>query len=134
VRRLYPPGGIDWVQVFASRADEDDVVARFAALFHPDFEVVGSGVAGAKRSHVGFAAYRRALRESMREFSFFRILPERFIDLGTRVLVLVRREACTHDGEEFGGEGAALFELKDGLIYRLELFTSRDEARRAAGL
>jgi ketosteroid isomerase-like protein len=134
VRGLYPEGGLDWVDVFADRASEDDAVSRFGDLFHPDFEMVWSGARDAKPSRAGFAANRKALRDSMRAFSSFRIIPERFIGLGPRVLVYVRRHGRTHEGEEFSAEGAALFEIRDGMIYRLELFTSREDARRVAGL
>jgi ketosteroid isomerase-like protein len=134
VRGLYPEGGIDWIDVFADRASEADAVERFGHLFHPEFRMVWSGTGGAGPSRAGFAAHRKALRESMRGFASFRVTPERFIGLGPRVLVLIQRQGRTHDGDEFSAEGAALFEIRDGLIYRLELFTSREDGRRAAGL
>ena len=133
VRSLYPTEGIDWVRVFASRAAEDEIVRRYGSLFHPEYELVWSEADGARQSRAGFGAHRKALRESVRPFSSFRILPERFIAHGARVLVLVRREGRTREGEQFRGEGAALFEIKDGLIYRLELFASREQARSVAG-
>jgi ketosteroid isomerase-like protein len=137
VRGLYPPGGIDWAAIVDDRATERELLARIQPLLHPEFAMGwrAPSAAGTLRADGGSGAYLTAMRGVMRPFDRFRIVPERFIDLGDRVAVLARLEGRTRkDGLEFTGYGGAIMSFEDGLIRRIEEFDQRDALLEAAGL
>jgi ketosteroid isomerase-like protein len=137
VRSLYPDGGLDWVAVLQDRASEDAYMERLDPLLHPDFEVawVDSGSAESPGSAVGTAAYLKSLRRAIEGFDRFRIVPERFVDLGDRVVVLARLEARTKaEGAEIVGTGGAIITILEGRVRVLQEFPSREELLDAAGI
>ena len=75
------------------------------------------------------------LREWLSPWEGWRCEAERFLAVGEFVLVLTR---YTGRGKESGAsvdtEGAHLWTLRDGRVIRLEVFSSRDKALKAAGL
>ena len=60
--------------------------------------------------------------------------PERFLDAGDRVLVLVRLRVRGRGGVEIDEPWAHLITLRNGKAIRVELYPDRAEALEAAGL
>jgi ketosteroid isomerase-like protein len=138
VRALYPPDGLDWAAIMGQRSTEDAYLDRVRPLLHPDFEVAWvDQVPGEQPSGtiVGMEAYIEALRQMTRGFEKFRIVPERFVDLGDRVVVVARLHARGRsEGAEVVGEGGAILTMADGQIRLLQEFPSREELFDAAGI
>ena len=134
VAKLYPPGGIDWVEVFRTRSSEEAALASVRELLHPDYDMAWTDPDGGDRRRVGLDAMVTGLRDLATAFESFRIAPEAFVDCGERVLVLLRREGRTKAGADFSAEGSAVFTILHGLIRRLELFERREDGLAAAGV
>jgi ketosteroid isomerase-like protein len=70
-----------------------------------------------------------------RHWEELRFEPERFVDYGDEVLALAR--VTTHPrrgGPEIDRPFDAIFTVRDGMIVRARLFSSRHDALDAAGL
>jgi ketosteroid isomerase-like protein len=137
VRSLYPPGGLDWAVITTSRAAEAEYRDRVDDLLHPDFEVawVDPGPGASSGTAVGAEAYLKALREAIEGFDRFRIVPERFVDLGDRVAVLGRLEARVRaDGAELTETGGAILTILEGRVRLLQEFPTRKGLLEAAGI
>jgi ketosteroid isomerase-like protein len=100
-----------------------------------EFARIGADATGDAGEWHGVDAMWAACIEWLRTWDELRVEPERFIDLGERVLVLARQ---TGRGKQSGLpvelEVGDLFTLRDGKIVRWELYVNRGEALRAVGL
>lgn len=105
-----------------------------AALLHPDFEYVVSGLPGREKIVTGLDGMRAGFLDWMTPWATYRSEVERAVDLGDRVLLLVqnfgRLEGSTG---EVKIASANIWTVRDGKIARAEFFTSRAEALKAAG-
>ena len=83
--------------------------------------------------HAGVRAYARRVTEAWDEFT---VEPERFIDLGDRVLVLAREHGRgRYSGAEVQSHQTAhVWTLRDGEIVRFQVYWDREEGLRAAGV
>lgn len=76
-----------------------------------------------------------SIRNYLRSWTDVRTTPERFIDLGDRVLVLDRQTGFgRRSGVPVEQEVGNLFTVSDGRIVRWEAYWHRSDAIRAAGL
>jgi len=73
-------------------------------------------------------------REWSGSWESIRAEPERFVDLGDRVLVVAHFHAVSRDGLEIDQQVAFLFTLREGLLLRFRSYLDRAEAFEAAGL
>jgi uncharacterized protein len=114
----------------ASRGDFDGLLAHF----HPEVEwVEDPHLPGAIRR--GHAEVKRYFESMPRHWEELRFEPERFVDYGDEVLALAR--VTTHPrrgGPEIDRPFDAIFTVRDGMIVRARLFSSRHDALDAAGL
>jgi ketosteroid isomerase-like protein len=108
--------------------------ARFEFLA-PDVEFHLSGVfpdlEPVYRGHEGVRKLNEQLNEPWEELS---LDPERFIDIGSRVLVLSHFHATGRDGMEVRLSFAHLWTLRKGQIVRADAFSDQQEALEAVGL
>lgn len=108
-----------------------------AEVFDPDVALARIGdefgdLAGEWR---GLAEARAALLEFWDEFEDMRTEAERFIDLGDRVLVLIKQTGRgRRSGVVVEHDAANLVVLRDGKIIRWEGYWDRATGMRAAGL
>jgi ketosteroid isomerase-like protein len=88
---------------------------------------------GPHRGHDGIRAYTRRIMDAWAEFT---IVPEKFLDLGERVLVLTReRGRGRASGIEVQSQPTAhLWTLDQGQVVRFQVFWDREEGLRAAGV
>ena len=82
----------------------------------------------------GHAGIRRFLEKTGEMWDEQEVEPERFLDAGDRVLVLVRLRVRGRDGVELDEPWAHLITLRNGKVTRMELYPDRSEALEAAGL
>jgi uncharacterized protein len=116
-----------------NRADLDAILRLQAH----DVEWCGPPVfpdlAGSHHGHDGVRAYAERVSDAWEEFS---IRPERFVELGDRVLVLTRERGRGRlSGIEVQSRPTAhLWTLRDGYVVRFQVFWEREEGLRAAGV
>ncbi|HMD57856.1 MAG TPA: nuclear transport factor 2 family protein [Solirubrobacteraceae bacterium] len=88
--------------------------------------------AGEYRGHEGF---RRWLEDWSSAWSEFSMDPEEFIDAGERVVVVLRMKATGRgSGVAVEREDAIVFELRDGMVVRIDYYNNRPQALKAVGL
>jgi ketosteroid isomerase-like protein len=114
--------------------DDPDGTARF---FHPDVELHGTS-GGLSDGSVarGIEAVRATFDTWDAEaWEQTRLSPREFIPVGDRVVVLQHeRRRGRGSGVEVESETAVLFDLRDGLVIRLQGFMDQQDALEAAGL
>jgi ketosteroid isomerase-like protein len=133
-RLLIPPEGIDWGSITRSRRVEAEFLARVEPLLHDDFETVWRHTAGEPEIRTGIDPLLNAIRRVGRSFETFVARPDRYIDLGDSVLVLLRRQGRTVTGLDFDEAGAAVYEFDAGTIRQVVLYASQELALTDAGL
>jgi ketosteroid isomerase-like protein len=84
------------------------------------------------RGREGMTAFIAMLREAWSEWRF---VPERFFDVGDRVLVLIRVVAVGHEsGVPIELETAHVWTIRDGRAESVRIYRDRSKALEAAGL
>jgi ketosteroid isomerase-like protein len=131
---LYQPPDVDYVEVLRDDslwAGYAEAVARFV---HADFECVWYQF-GSKKRYAGVDGLRDFMLDWTAPWVTYRVETEEAIDLGERVLLLNhdrgRREGST--GEVRGRLGA-VWTIRNGKIARLDAYSTRADALKAAGL
>ena len=119
--------------------DPDSAEALLAFLtpaLDPDCEVViDLGGAGEVRTRSGPSGMREAWLEWMAPWASYRTEIEEAIDLGDRVVLLVRDFGRYQPGgPEAALTGAAIWTVRDHRIVRAEFYANREAGMRAAGL
>jgi hypothetical protein len=135
VRRFYPiEGRLDIAPLFQRDEIVGELESQFADLFHHDFETVDpSGSVTPTRG--GMAGYIDGWRDLFEAFESWSVIADGFVESGDSVLVtldIVARSAT--DQVDLPVRAANVLIFKDGKVARVELHTSVDAARRAAGL
>ena len=114
--------------------DEWDIAAD---LLDPEVELHGT-VGGLDEGTVarGFEEVRRMFQQQEREaWDEIRYRPERFIDIADRVVVLQHEfRRGSQSGVEVENDTAAVFEVRKGLVVRIQGYMDPTKALRAAGL
>jgi ketosteroid isomerase-like protein len=114
-----------------NRGDVDEIVRVQA----PDVVWLGAfaDLAQPHHGHAGVRTYTRRVTEAWEEFT---VEPERFIDLGDRVLVLAREQGrCRYSGVEVRSHQTAhVWTFREGEIVRFQVYWDREEGLRAAGI
>jgi ketosteroid isomerase-like protein len=131
-RALIPPGGNNWGEIAHSRAVERDFRERIRPLLHEDFETVFRQ--DGEEERLSLEPMMAALRQIGGAFESLVAVPELFVELDERVLVLVRREGRTVNGQDFSEPGAAIYTFEDGSLRLMELYADRSRALAATGL
>lgn len=101
---------------------------------HPDVEVHDHDIpdAGTYRGHDGFA---RWMEDWGRAWETYSMRPEEFIDAGDHVVVIVVMAATgSGSGLTVRRQDGLVYELRDGMIVRIDYFNNRRDALRVAGL
>jgi ketosteroid isomerase-like protein len=126
---------VDIVRAMYKVANAGDQLDANFEVLAPDVEFHVSGafpdLDPVYRGHEGVAALNAALNEPWVTLS---LDPERFIDVGSQVLVLSRFHARGRDGMEVRLDLANLWTVRDGQIVRMDAFADHESALQAAGL
>ena len=132
--RLIPATGNNWGEISHSHVAEAEFMARVRPLLHPEFETVWRHSAVGAESTTGLGPTMAALRRIGQAFETLIALPDFYIDLGDRVLVLLTREGRTVDGTDFAENGAAMYIIDSSRLRRMELYADRALALSDAGI
>ena len=132
--RLIPPEGNNWGEIAHGRDAEQEFLDRVGPLLHPEFETVWRHSMVGGESHTGLAATLEALRLVGQAFETLVAVPELYVDLGDRVLVLLIRSGRTVGGADFSEQGAAVYVIQDSKLRRMELYAERAVALADAGI
>jgi ketosteroid isomerase-like protein len=139
VRAVHPPSGTDLSHMFAEVSRTVELFEPVSGHFHPDFESVGGDPTvgpGLSAGGIGMAGLAEMWREWMEPWDVYWTEVEDVIDTDDdRVLVLIRdRGRLRGSSAEVEQMGASVWTLRDSRIARVEFHSTRDSARRAAGL
>ena len=100
----------------------------------PDVEVVwGADVPDVGTYH-GVAEAEQSMREWFSAWDVVRWKAEEFVDLGDRVLVLIRAHARGKASSNAEGSYAHIWTMRDGKAIRIVGYTDWGAARKSAGL
>lgn len=133
VRRLQPPPDTDFVAVFRDEGDTGPLAEWFGAFFHSDCEFVGHGLSPINA--IGLSDFRDAWRDWLAPWAGYRTKIDDLMDLGDRVVVLVHDYGRrSPDAPEVDVISAAVWIVREGKVARVEFYTGRDEALKAAGV
>jgi ketosteroid isomerase-like protein len=87
------------------------------------------------RDYRGAEGFMQWLEDWSAAWEEWSLDPEEYIDAGERVIVVAKMHARGRgSGVEVDRQDALLYELRDGLIFRIDYFNNRSEALTAAGL
>ena len=103
-------------------------------LFHEAVEVYDHDTPdqGDYRGHEGIARWLDDWGAAWAEWS---IAPEDFIDAGDSVVIFIRMRAEGRgSGIELDRQDALVYEVRNGLITRIDYYNDRNEALKAVGL
>lgn len=116
-----------------NRADLEAILHLQAEDVVWDGPEVFPDLAGPHHGHDGVRAYAGSLTDAWEEFT---VRPERFVELGDRVLVLTREQGRGRaSGIEVQSRPTAhLWTLRDGRVARFQVFWEREEGLDAAGV
>ena len=83
----------------------------------------------------GMDGLTRLVEEWTENFDDYRWHPQRFVDVGQRVVVLARHAGSTKDqGVAIDGPVSAVYRIEEGKIVRMDYFLTWEEALEAVGL
>jgi ketosteroid isomerase-like protein len=133
---LFPAPDVDLAQLLR---DENGWTAWNEAnvpFLHPDFETVWPGLPdGRTYTYTGPVGSRDIWLEWLSPWKTYRVETEDVIDLGDRVLVLVRAFGSLEGSQgEVENTSASVWTVREGKIARVEFYIDRAEALKAAGL
>jgi len=127
VEGIYREFGHDWTMAATS--------AELEGLADPKIEVDLSRRQLNPAVYQGYEGLRRSGREVREVWEDWRIVPERFVDAGDRVLVVERYGGRGREsGLQLEERGAAIWTLRNGRVLRLEVGIPIDEAFASLGL
>ena len=101
---------------------------------HPEIEVHDHDIpdAGTYQGHDGF---RRWVEDWGNAWEAYSMRPENFIEAGDRIVVFIHMTATGGgSGVTLRRQDAMVYEVRDGLIVRLDYFNNQRDALAAAGL
>jgi ketosteroid isomerase-like protein len=111
------------------------VDASHISFAHADYESVLKGLPDGDKTYVGADGERALWLDWLAPWVSYRVGAEEYVDLGERVLVrsyaFGRSEASTAEVKLTHGD---IWTIRDGKLARVEYYTSRAEALKAAGL
>jgi ketosteroid isomerase-like protein len=134
VRRLQPRPDADLATLFRDEHAFALAEASLAPFFHPDCEVQGGPDSVTPLTGTGLRGLRDIWLQWLAPWASYRSEIEELIDLGERVLVLVRDFGSSADGgPEVTHASGAIWTVRDQKISHVVFYTNREAALRAAG-
>jgi ketosteroid isomerase-like protein len=135
IRSLQPGPDVDLTELFRDDKLAEEMWAAVSAVFHDDFVSLAVRPGGVQRSSRGLDDLRAGWVDWLEPWDSYYTVIEDVIDLGDRVLVLLRDHGRRKDLDaEVELLGASIWTLRDGKVARVEFHTDRDRALKAVGL
>lgn len=134
IRGLQPGPKVDLTELFRDDRVAEEMRAAVSAVLHEDFESVAVRP-GERRIRRGFDELRAGWVDWLEPWDSYYTVTEDVIDLGDRVLVLLRDHGRRKDLDaEVELRGASIWTVRDGKVARAEFYTNRDQALEAVGM
>jgi ketosteroid isomerase-like protein len=134
VRGLQPGPEVDIAALVRDDKTAETARAAVASVFHDDFECI-TVRPGVRSTYRGFDGLRASWLDWLDPWDSYYTVIEDVIDLGDRVLVLVRDRGRRRNlAAEVELRAASLYTVRDGKVARVEAYTNRDDALKAVGL
>jgi SnoaL-like protein len=134
VKALYPQPDSD--MAFLVR-DEDTftlIGEAISPLLTDDFHIVDV-LPGTTRTYVGLDGFRQNWLDWLEPWATYRSTIDDAIDLGERVLLLIRDHARREEMDaEVEMMGAVIWTIREGKVARIEFHNDRAKGLKAAGL
>ena len=134
IRAIYPRPDADIAKLFRDEQAFGRMRDALSPLLTNDFESVVV-FPGDTSTHPGLEGFRKHWLDWLEPWATYRTVIEELIDVGDRVLLLLRdhgrREGMDVEVEVIG---ASIVTIRDGKLARWEDFALRADALRAAGL
>jgi ketosteroid isomerase-like protein len=125
---------VEVVHLLLEAYERDDVVAQLA-LMDPEVEIVEWPDSPEATTYRGHAGAIRAGETWSEAWEWIRNEVDDFVDAGDRVLVCGRTRGKGRGSTvEVAIDAFNVYTVRDGKVTRMEFFTSREPALRAAGL
>jgi ketosteroid isomerase-like protein len=103
-------------------------------LLHPDLVSVPAW-RGGRTAYSGIDGFREMWLDWLEPWDTYHVKVEEMIDLGDRVVVLIRDRGRRHDMDaEVELIAGSVWTFRDGRVARVEFYGNREEVRAAAGL
>ena len=133
VRALIPPPDTDLAPILRDDNLFEATTEALASVFHPDLESVAVWQGGTIYS--GVQGFREMWLDWLQPYTTYYTRVDEMIDVGDRVVVLVRDHGRLRDTEsELDLLAGSIWELREGRIVRVEFCANREQTLEAAGL
>ncbi len=133
VRALIPPPDTDLAPILRDDNLFETTTEALASVFHPDLESVAVWQGGTTYS--GVQGFREMWLDWLQPYTTYYTRVDEMIDVGDRVVVLVRDRGRLRDTEsELDLLAGSIWELREGRIVRVEFCANREQTLEAAGL
>jgi ketosteroid isomerase-like protein len=117
---------------FAARGDQSP---RLLNLTAPEVQIDMSRRIFNPEVYEGHAGLHRLVRDVQEVWEGFSVTPERFVDAGERVLVIMTRHGLGREsGVDVEQRTAGIWTVRDGQVIRVETDIDPQEALEAVGL
>lgn len=134
VKALLPDPDTDLARLFRDESAFAAAAEGMGHLFHPDLESVPA-YRGAESTYTGIEGFREMWLDWLEPWASYHVQVRDIVDLGDRVLVLIRDRGLRHDtAAEVELISGSIWTVRDGRIARVEFYGSREDALEAAGL
>jgi ketosteroid isomerase-like protein len=135
VRTIVPEPDTEMGELFRGEDSFAQMREAVGPLVTEDFESVMVFPGQARRTYPGLEGFRQNWLDWLEPWATYRAEIDEVIDLGERVLVLIRNYGRRLDIDaEVELRGASICTIREGKIARWEDYAIRDEALEAAGL
>ena len=133
LRALIPPPDTDLAPILRDDNLFETTTEALASVFHLDLESVAVWQGGTTYS--GVQGFREMWLDWLQPYTTYYTRVDEMIDVGDRVVVLVRDRGRLRDTEsELDLLAGSIWELREGRIVRVEFCANREQTLEAAGL
>ena len=134
VKALYPQPDTDMAELVRNEDAFSVIGEAISPLLTDDFHIVDV-LPGTTRTYVGLEGFRQNWLDWLEPWVTYRSTIDEVIDLGERVLLLIRDYARRDEMDaEVEMMGAVIWTIRGGKVARIELHNDRARALKAARL
>jgi ketosteroid isomerase-like protein len=134
VKALYPQPDVDMAELVRNEHTFAVICEAISPLLTDDFHVVDV-LPGTTRTYAGLEGFRQNWLDWLEPWATYRSTIDEAIDLGERVLLLIRDHARREEMDaEVEMMCATITTIRDGQVARIEFHNDRARALKAAGL
>jgi hypothetical protein len=131
VTALYPQPGADMAELVRNEGTFAAVSEAIGPLLTDDFHIVDV-LPGVTRTYVGLEGFRQNWLDWLEPWATYRSTIDEAIDLGERVVLLIRDHARREEMDaEVEMMGAVIWTIREGKVARIEFHNDRAKALKS---